>query len=743
MSKQAASKDDDGASDTGLLARLQRELAERDRQLRDLAEQSLGFLEELAEARRLNGDRELLAERISELERTVADGRFRLQNAGGCAPSKRRSGKKGKQAPPLEVVFWGEGSLAAALANREACGDVPVTWVGLPADVPADVSPKAIATIVHRDAHTPAQCWNLGMAGTTADAVLFVGPHVQLTAPPALPDDVAPNTVLLCPRIDRDGAPEIGCVERDPLLHLVPRAQPDPMPGKPFPVPWAAVDAFVVRRAAFERAGTFDEALLGAASLLEYTLRARRANFEVHGVATPTLVAAAHDATDGAHDRERLFVLAMYRPDQVGRALADLTELWQLGTGQLSTYLAAILARLPAGDLAVQRAVLEQITTGLVQHALPQAQVCALVQSSRVALLRSCVDADLVNRDELDAALHRAERHLVAPVAAAFEALAHDISLCRNAATATARTLEQTRTERRQIDAERHAQSDRAERADGARAHVEKQLDQVQVWLREANAELKLVQERRGAAEQKLADVSQRSGEELRRLQAEREQLVQQLQAEREQSTLKLQAERERSTQQLQAEREQLTQQLQAARQANEQSAQHLQQVSGERQQLRDQVQQLTRERDEARLLAQKTDDRLAAQLQSHRELEQEFLSVDRSLRGMHEHTAELARIVGLASDSDRDGLQRRLTFLHEEAEKLATTLRTAGAPDERALLTNLDRLAQQLAATERTLREREQWIGVLLQEATSRRLFARPLQDHERAFLDRVGKQP
>jgi hypothetical protein len=717
-----------------LLARLQRELAERDRQLRDLAEQSLGFLEELAEARRLNGDRERLAERISELERTVADGRLRLQNAGGCAPSRRRSGKKGQQAPPLEVVFWGEGSLAAALANREACGDVPVTWVGLPADVPADVPPKAIATIVHRDAHTPAQCWNLGMAGTTADAVLFVGPHVQLTAPPALPDDVAPNTVLLCPRLDRDGVPEIGCVERDPLLHLVPRPQPDPMPGEPFPVPWAAVDAFVVRRAAFERVGTFDEALLGGASLLEYTLRARRANFEVHGVATPTLVAAGNAAAppDGDHDRERLFVLAMYRPDQVGRALADLTELWQLGTGQLSAYLAAILARLPAGDLSVQRAVLDQITTGLVQHALPQAQVCALVQSSRVALLRSCVDADLVNRDELDAALHRAERHLVAPVAAAFEALAQDISLCRNAATATARTLEQTRAERRQIDTERHAQSDRAERADGARGHVEKQLEQVQVWLREANAELKLVQERRGAAEQKLADVSQRSGEELRRLQGEREQLAQQLQAEREQSTLKLQAERERSTQQ-----------LEAARQANEQSAQQLQQVSGERDQLRQQVQRLTRERDEARLLAQKTDERLAAQLQSHRELEQEFLSVDRSLRGMHEHTAELARIVGLASDSDRDGLQRRLTFLHEEAEKLAATLRTAGAPDERALLTNLDRLAQQLAATERTLREREQWIGVLLQEATSRRLFARPLQDHERAFLDRVGKQP
>lgn len=693
MTKQAANRDDDESAVAQLAARLQRELAERERQLRDLTEQSLGFLEELAEARRLNGDRERLAQRIGELERLLADARGRLQHAGGCATSPTRRGRKGAQAPALEVVFWGEGSLAAAVHGAAACGEVPVSWVGSPTAVPPDAQTGGVRMLVHRDAHTPAQCWNLGMAGTTADAVLFVGPGARVEAAPSLPDAIAPQVVVLCPLAEREGVASIGCAERDSLLHLEPLAAPQPLPAAPFRVPWAAADAFVLRRPAFERVGAFDEGLHGSYGLVDFVLRARAVNFDVFGASSPTVVVTPAEADDGPLARERLLVLAMHRPDQVGRALADLPDLWQLGTGELQAFLTALLARLPVGDLSVQRAVLDRIVAGVVQHALPAAQVCGLVQASRVALLRSCIDAELIGSDELDRALLRAESQIVTPVTAAFEALANDITMCRNVARATAQALAVTRRELAEIDQQRHAQSARAERADGARATAAQQLEQVQTWLREAQAETRQLQEVRREQDQRLA-AAVRAEQEVLRLQAERQQMQQ---AQQEAQSLHEQAQQE--------------------------------------------VARLTAELDEARLLGQQANQRLAAQQQSHRELERDFLAADHDLRSMHEHTAELARIVGIAHAADRDQLASRLTFLLQESDRFANTLRTAGAPDERALLASLDALAKQLKDTERTLREREQWIATLLGEVTSRRLFPRDLQPHERAFVDRLGK--
>jgi chromosome segregation ATPase len=396
-----------------------------------------------------------------------------------------------------------------------------------------------------------------------------------------------------------------------------------------------------------------------------------------------------------------------------------------LGTGDLTSFLTALLARLPVGDLSVQRAIFDQIVTGVVRSALPSAQVCSLVQASRVALLRSCIDADLIGSDDLEVALQRAETQVVAPAPVAFEALANDIQMCRNAARATSQALAACREERAAIDAERHAQAARAERAEGARASVAQQLEQVQTWLREAQAEVKQVQAARQDSEQQLAVASQagqRASGDLQRLHAERQQIEQNLQ-------------------QALRQQQQLDQQLQAANAQREQVEQQLQAAHAQCEQQEQQVQQLSAQRDEATALGRQADERLAAQLASHRELEREFLERDHSLRSMHEHTAELARIVGLANDGDREGLERRLAFLLQEAEKFAATLRSAGAADERALLTNLDSLAKQLANTERTLREREQWVVALLQEVTARRLFPRDLLDHERAFLDRFGK--
>lgn len=694
-SKKAARRDDEVPPDADGSLRLQRDLADRERQLRDLTEQSLGFLEELAEARRLNADRDRLAERIGELERQLADLRRRLLHAGGSAPTAPQG--DGARAPSLAVAFWGEGSLAAAREHHAACGDAAVVWVGPPSAVPADFVHDSIRTVVHRDAATPAQCWNLALAATDADAVLLVAPGLVPAGPPTLPDGLAANCALLAPRVDADDEASIGCVEADALLRLVPRPLPEPLAETPTPVPWAAPAAFVVRRAAYERIGAFDESLLGSASLLDWTLRARRANFEVLGTDATSVRGEARALLDDAHDRERLFVLALHRPEQVAQGLADLDALWQMAPNELAAYLAAILARLPAGDLAAQRSVLDRISIGLVQNSLPGAQVCALVQSSRVALLRSCIDAGVQLSGELEAALHRAESQLVTPAAAAFEALGRDIALCRSAATATARTLEQTRAERREIDQQRHAQSARADRAEGARATTAQQLEQVQTWLREANEEQKRLQERRREAEREIAEARQ-AAQQLRQQADGREAELAALRQERERQDAALR--------ELRQERERLAAELDAARTRTGQA-----------------------------------EERLAAQLQSHRELEQEFLRVDKELRGMHEHTAELARLVGFATGVDRNGMRSRLEFLQQEADKFARTLRQSGAQDERQLLDNVARLARQLEQTGQALREREQWIALLLREVASRRLFPRQLLDHERAFLDHVGK--
>ena len=199
---------------------LARDLADRERQLRDLTEQALGFLEELAESRRQNRDRDRLADRSGELERAVADARQRLLRAGGCVVDPPEQGAK---KTPLAVAFWGSESFADAAACTAFCTEVPVLWVGPPASVPAKGKAGNLQTVVHRDAHTEAQCWNLAMAATAAEYVLMLGPSTRLLREPPLPEAVPPNAAVLCPRIERNQSFEVGCVESDDLLRLRPR----------------------------------------------------------------------------------------------------------------------------------------------------------------------------------------------------------------------------------------------------------------------------------------------------------------------------------------------------------------------------------------------------------------------------------------------------------------------------------------------------------------------------------------
>ncbi|HZN38081.1 MAG TPA: hypothetical protein VFD82_04715 [Planctomycetota bacterium] len=500
MTKKGAKPTTDGAGARSSVD-LARDLADRERQLRDLTDQALGFLEDLAETRRLNADRDRLADRIGELERALADARQRLLHAGGCVLGPPEHGAK--QAP-LAVAFWGSETFADAAACSAFCSEVPVVWVGLPASVPAKATAGNLQTVVHRDAHTEAQCWNLAMAGTAAECVLLLGPGARLLRAPSLPEAVPPNAAVLCPRIERNKSFEIGCEESDDVLRLSPRLVTGDSEGITA-VPWPAAQAFVVRRAAFERVGLFDESLVGSAALLDYTLRARRQNFEVFALPGLEVLAGARATSleSQTDQRMRLLLLAAHRPSKLGKALAETRLLWTLGA-EATGFLAELLAHLPAGEVADQRSVLDQICVGLIATAMPSNEVARRVTAARAELLRAFAGADLpVGKDELAARLRDSEGPR-SPPEAVFEALARDIALCARLAAAAAATAQQVRAELQALDVERHAHMARAEQSEGARSTAQAQLDQVQRWLAEARQELRQSHEARHEVAQRL-----------------------------------------------------------------------------------------------------------------------------------------------------------------------------------------------------------------------------------------------
>jgi predicted nucleic acid-binding Zn-ribbon protein len=725
MTKKGAKPPTDGAGSRSAVD-LARDLADRERQLRDLTEQALGFLEELAESRRLNADRDQLAGRISELERALTDARQRLLHAGGCvvAPPER-----GAKKVPLAVAFWGSETYADAVACSALCSDVPVLWVGLPASVPQKGKAGALQTVVHRDAHTEAQCWNLAMAATAAECVLLLGPGARLLRQPSLRGALPPNAALLCPRIERNKSFEIGCEEGDDLLRLRPRlvtADGDGITA----VPWPAAQAFVVRRAVLERVGLFDESLVGPAALLDYTLRARRQNFDVF--ALPGLeVAAGEQATtpESPTDQSmRLLLLAAHRPSKLGKALAETQLLWTLGT-EAPGFLALLLAHLPVGEgLADQRSVFDQICVGLIATATPSIEVTRRVTTLRAALLREFADADLpAGKDELAARLRDNEVTCEGPPEAAFEALARDIALCARLGAAAAATVHQIRAELQAIDVERHAHMARAEQSEGARSTAQTQLDQVQRWLVDAQQELRQLHEARHEVAQHLDDArtelarSQQQQEHTRAELANAQQQLEQARAELAGSRQRL----EHALAEL-AGSQQLLEQVRA-------------ELAGSQQQLEQARTELAGSRQQYELAHAE----LARLQQQQQVVSQAHEETERKLREVHRLFGEVARGVGLSDGAVPGALHERLTQLHQDSQRLTATLQAAGAVDAAALLANIDSLGQRLDAAIATISERERWIASLLDEVAKRRLFRRDLLDHERALLERVRRMP
>ncbi|MEY3162505.1 MAG: hypothetical protein RIT25_2499, partial [Planctomycetota bacterium] len=72
-----------GGPAAGREAQLVAQLAERERQLRELTDQSLGFLEELQQVRDVARERDDLQNKLRELEQVLEITRWKLREAGG------------------------------------------------------------------------------------------------------------------------------------------------------------------------------------------------------------------------------------------------------------------------------------------------------------------------------------------------------------------------------------------------------------------------------------------------------------------------------------------------------------------------------------------------------------------------------------------------------------------------------------------------------------------------------------
>src|SRR5690606_1829688 len=155
-------------------------------------------------------------------------------------------------------------------------------------------------------------------------------------------------------------------VARRPLAHA---------DGDPVEAAAPAPEAFVLRRAACQRLGPFDEDLLGSVALHEYALRARAVGFRCVGFpsavvdvpATCRLVEA-----DATRERDRLTMLARHRPQELYPALAAFADFWTMAEADRRAWLRGLLARLPdAARIGPEFDVLIAQADELARRAVP------------------------------------------------------------------------------------------------------------------------------------------------------------------------------------------------------------------------------------------------------------------------------------------------------------------------------------------------------------------------------------
>ncbi|MCA8955992.1 MAG: hypothetical protein KDC87_07955 [Planctomycetes bacterium] len=367
-----------------------------EQRLRELTAQALELLDQLAESRlhcegvtrerdRLIATIDEMNARCSRLEEALADARRRVRSTR----SMRAVGRAAPVTQQLDVVFRIPTS-SQPPGESEPAASVPPRWFAdavrelrehgvehchflCPPDYPADELRDLDGLIlVEADRGGMGPALNLAMASTDAPLVLVVvaGAQIDGRGLDALAAAADESVALAQPALRAGRSATIGMVEHK-LLELerlpVSADQQQPVPD------FVAPEAFVVRRGAFVRLGTFDEDLIGPSVVLEFCLRLRELDYQILPV--PGCKIDLPEELDAAPridclDRDRLVILARHRPRDVAAALGSYDSFWQLPSDELGALTRALYVRLPGSTPATLDLFVAQVQS-LVGAAVP------------------------------------------------------------------------------------------------------------------------------------------------------------------------------------------------------------------------------------------------------------------------------------------------------------------------------------------------------------------------------------
>lgn len=779
------------------LAELRAQLAERERMLTALTEQSLRVLDDLAEARRNPPERPETAARLTSLETLLRDARQRLRlgTRAVLAPAARRSTDV-----DFEVVLWDVPAHPHGELERagRVFGSIPVDVLAGPDHRIEDFQVEHETwSVFETPCRRPAHFWNEAMAlveeGT--EVVVFAASGVEL-------DQAGLAQLAAAARLD-------GVAVAVPVLlvgeqHYLGRTEHALMDVRPTPtnpetvpttIPFASPEVFAISRAAFERVGPFDQDLAGDLALAEWTARAAPHSMRCIGVAESVArVDALRSATsDVLEQADRLVFLARHRPAQVVHAALAGDAMWQGDPGVVAATLRAAFLRLPRASEMPAAVDL------LVQQAATLADWKRLAPSVRERVSALCRELQLtaegVRTDSaLLPAVERAQERVVALRArvAAAEGLQERIrqleeTLARNSAGAvqTERQLKDEMIARSNtIDALRNELLERERAIASLRQDLGHRQGEVQRFVDHLAQQQQEIQ--------RLQDVKAKSAVEIERLRAGETEVV------------RLQAELARAAEAAERSRAQFAD---AERLAAEAAAAERQQAAAALAEATQAAAAAMRELAEER-------ERTAAALKRLEHAEIRVADATEQLASL-----EAARVLGESAASARaeevQRLERELASLREQGERVAATIETANAAtaEQRALaasataavaarderiraleamvgtmqatgdelarkvqvltdtIATLERkgheqrrgteiaqrerdelrrtldalreeraqVAAQKSEVEQRLSEREQWILTLLAEVQQRRVAGRSLQPHEAEFVARL----
>lgn len=765
------------------VAELRAQLADRERQLAALTEQSLRILDELAEARRNPPDKPEVATRLASLEEMLRDARHRIRLG-----TRAVLGVQPKRPEDLvhEIVLWDVP--AHPHAELERAGRVfelaPVAVLAGPDHRIEDFQlGHETWSVFETPCRRPAHFWNEAMTLVEegAEVVVFVAAGVEL-------DAAALDALVSAANVD-------GVALASPLLlvgeqHFLGRTEQGLMDVRAQPVrgdaesttlSFASPECFAISRRAYETVGPFDQDLVGDLALAEWTARAQAHALRCVGAtaATAKIASVRMPANEALEQADRLVLLARHRPAQLMTAALGADAFWQAEPGAVAATIRAALLRLPrAAEMPMAVDLLVQQATTLADWK----RIAPAVRERVAALCRELqLPADAVRSDAaLLPAVARAQEKVstLRSVAATTESLQQrirqlDESLARSvsAAQQTERQLKDEMLARSNtIDALRNELLERERAIASLRQDLGHRQGEVQRFvdhlaqqqqeilrLQENKAKLAVEVERLRTAETELVRVQA----ELARVIEAGERSRAAASAVEAEARAALEAERARSALALREAKDELAVLEQKVVESNslaESAANRASTAEARAQDANEQLASLEAARvlgeTAARSRAEELDrtERELATVKAKAEAATRELEVVRSrsttsearvreleamVPNLQSSGDELARKVQVLTEMiatfERNGHEQRRAVEHAQRERDDLRRSFDALREDRA------QVAAQVGEIANRLREREEWIAKLLDEVQHRRVNARALLPHEAEFVARL----